>query len=269
MLTKLTSNTVSTIGRFFTVLLLPALFAACSDTDEEIIPTGQFDDGTYEIFGSPQESLGLIFAHKGTTIDTYSASYEIWAVNGSYCSSDKLDPTTMQPCSYKSLTFKYVGAKRFAEWQSLVNDRKFNNARYYRATYQARPRAHGLMCGSTSCTFESQTTWSSSVSMFPANKIIKSTNSSLPTVVVQQTGSGQGTVTTETWYMKAFFNNTPGDAGFIGESGFTFSDVSDTKTAMTPVDCAICMAEIQVDVKYKPCATAPLNESDMGCTEKK
>lgn len=246
-------------------ILISGSFLGCSDSDADVIPTGQFDDGGYEIFGPPvngvQPSLGLIYAHKGIAAADYNASYEIWAVDNAYCSSDKLDKDK-NPCKYQALTFKYVGEKNFIQWTKDVNAKKYDSPRYYRATYRARSTAQGLGgCGTSACTFEAKTDWSTRVSMFPANKILNKSGSPLPTVVVQQASSTDVT-TTETWYMKAFFNSS------LGDTGFEFSNASETAGSMPAVDCAACTAAIQVDVKYKPCTAQPIDISDQGCVEK-
>lgn len=264
---KLAIDAASTICGLCATILMPVLFAACSDSDGEVIPTGQFDDGGYEIFGPSQESLGLIFAHKGTVVADYSRSYEIWALDDAYCSSDeakKLNETGAPKCTYQPLTFKYVGKTNFDDWKKAVNEKKYNNGRYYRATYRTRAAAQGLGgCETKSCTFDSNTGWSTRVSMFPANKVLSKTGSTLPTVVIRDVSDPKGTAVTETWFMKAFFNAD------LGDIGFTFSDAPDITGSMSPIDCAACTAAIQVDVHYTPCTQQPTDESDMGCIEKK
>jgi hypothetical protein len=263
---KLAFGFASTMSRLCTVVLMPALFTACSDTDVEVIPTGQFDDGTYEIFGPPvngvQPSLGVIFAHKafktlndGTKEADFASSYESWAVDGTYCSSEIKD------CSYQPLTFTYAGKMSFDEWTAFVNSKKFNNPRYYRATYvQHGAQNQGLLgCGSTQCEFLTDGNYVTPVSMFPLNKVLVMEGIGLPTVVVKL----NGTNTTETWYMREFFN-----AENVPQTGVTFSKSVDVASVEAPVDCAACNAPIQVDVRYKPCTKQPTDESELGCIEK-
>ncbi len=225
----------------------------CSDTDEDFTPVGQFDDGIFEITGVPMGgtlpiSLGKIYAHtrdKNGTLLPYNASYEIWAVDGTYCTSDR-------SCSYTNVTFTHKGTSSYEDWKPTALN-GVNNARVFRTTY-ASTSGSNMGCNSKTCTFTGGTTGGTTLSMFPVGISRRNGMVALPIISVQ---NNNGKIS-ETWFMDDFLSASNAAEGMA----FTLPVGGATGTS---IDCAVCSAKIKVDVTYQECKSLPATTETMDC----
>lgn len=239
-----------------TLPLVLLIFAAgCTEGEVPLDPIGQFDNGTYQIFGADDVLIGEIFAYH--EVD-YEKSFEYWVVDKNFCTTT---PTTgLTNCQLDKRKIHAVPRSSYegpdaayGDWKGAVFERlkPLSNHLVFRAKYTKQANPIWDCSKNPSCTYSPSGT-STSISMYSKPSIFgKNGASALPFVSV---GTDMNGKMFETWFMDRFFNTTD-DA-----TDFAMTSIGDT----APFPCLVCSRapKIVVDVVYNKCNELPANNAE-------